>query len=121
MLSTTDRIKELLLPSAQIQFQLLTNYRRPAANALTTAFTQYKNYIAAIRCQYENESFLYFSEHFGKRNGHTKIFAVNNEKDIYIQEDFGDVSLLLNRLEAEGFSLPVYELYKLRAQWHCCR
>jgi aminoglycoside/choline kinase family phosphotransferase len=75
--------------------------------------TQAKNYIATYGANIkENESFLYFSEHFGKKQlAVPKIYCVNAEKDIYIQGDFGDTSLL-NRLEAEGFTQPVYELYK---------
>jgi aminoglycoside/choline kinase family phosphotransferase len=60
----------------------------------------------------ENESFIYFSEHFGKSKLATpKIFCINAEKDIYIQEDFGDVSLL-NKLEESGYTDNVYDLYK---------
>jgi aminoglycoside/choline kinase family phosphotransferase len=75
--------------------------------------TKSKNYIATYGANIkENESFLYFSEYFGKKQlAVPKIYSVNTEKDIYIQEDFGDTSLL-NRLEAEGFTQPVYELYK---------
>ena len=32
-------------------------------------------------------------------------------KHVYLQEDFGDISLL-NRLEAEGFTDNVYALFK---------
>jgi aminoglycoside/choline kinase family phosphotransferase len=60
----------------------------------------------------ENESFIYFSEHFHKKNlAVPEIYAVSNDRMFYLQEDFGDVSLL-NRLEAEGFCEPVYELFK---------
>jgi aminoglycoside/choline kinase family phosphotransferase len=40
---------------------------------------------------------------------------INNDKNIYLQEDFGDVSLL-NRLEESGYSTEVYELYKKSLQ-----
>ena len=43
----------------------------------------------------ENETFIYFSEHFKSKGLNTpEILAVNDEKTIYLQEDFGDVSLL---------------------------
>ena len=59
----------------------------------------------------ENETFLYFSNHFSKKQLPTaKIFAVNADCTIYLQEDFGDVSLL-NRLECEGFTDGVYALF----------
>lgn len=60
----------------------------------------------------ENETFIYFSDHFKKKNLATpEILCVNPEKNIYIQEDFGSTSLL-NKLEEEGFSTNVYNLYK---------
>lgn len=60
----------------------------------------------------ENESFVYFSEHFYKKNlAVPEIYAVSDNRMYYLQEDFGDVSLL-NRLEAEGLCHPVYDLFK---------
>ncbi len=60
----------------------------------------------------ENESFIYFSQKFREKNICTpQVFYVSEDKTIYIQEDFGDTSLL-NILEAEGFSDNVYSLYK---------
>lgn len=60
----------------------------------------------------ENETFIYFSEHFKNTAAPVpNIFAINEEKNIYIQEDFGDVSLL-DRLESEGPNENVKSLYK---------
>lgn len=60
----------------------------------------------------ENETFLYFSEHFRQKGLPVpEIFALSEDKTIYLQEDFGDVSLL-NRLEANGFTDEVYALFK---------
>ncbi|MEI9913029.1 MAG: RNase adapter RapZ [Bacteroidota bacterium] len=60
----------------------------------------------------ENESFIYFSENFHKKNlAVPEIYAVSDDRMFYLQEDFGDVSLL-NCLEAGGFTPPVYELFK---------
>jgi aminoglycoside/choline kinase family phosphotransferase len=75
--------------------------------------TANKNFIATHGANIkENETFIYFSEHFAKKNLATpKVLCINAEKDIYIQEDFGDVSLL-NALEEKGFVPEVYELYK---------
>jgi len=60
----------------------------------------------------ENETFIYFARHF-RRHGLPvpEIFALNEEKNIYLQEDFGDLSLL-NRLEAEGFTSNIYNLFR---------
>ena len=60
----------------------------------------------------ENEAFIYFSNHFSKTQLATaKVFSVNAEKDIYIQEDFGDVSLL-DTLEQKDYTTEIYSLYK---------
>ncbi len=64
----------------------------------------------------ENETFIYFSDHFKQKDLPVpQIFCINAEKDIYIQEDFGGTSLL-DRLEADGFSDEVYQLYKKSLQ-----
>jgi UPF0042 nucleotide-binding protein len=60
----------------------------------------------------ENESFIYFSEEFGKKKlAVPQILIVSDDRIFYLQEDFGDVSLL-NRLEAEGFTDNIYNLFK---------
>jgi UPF0042 nucleotide-binding protein len=60
----------------------------------------------------ENESFIYFSNHFRKKNlPVANILAVNDEVTAYLQEDYGDISLL-NKLESLGFCNEVYELFK---------
>lgn len=60
----------------------------------------------------ENETFIYFSDHFRSRQLPTpEILAVNEEKTIYLQEDFGDVSLL-DRLESEGLTDNIYALFR---------
>jgi len=60
----------------------------------------------------ENESFIYFSRHFADKKLCTpKILAISDDRMFYLQEDFGDSSLL-NQLEAEGFTDTVYGLFK---------
>lgn len=60
----------------------------------------------------ENETFIYFSDHFKERDLPVPaILALSEDKTIYLQEDFGDVSLL-NRLEAEGLCDNVYALFR---------
>src|SRR5882724_1447306 len=47
----------------------------------------------------ENESFFYFSEQFHKKQlAVPEILAISDDRMFYLQEDFGDISLL-NRLE----------------------
>ena len=60
----------------------------------------------------ENEVFINFSRHFKKcKCPVPEIYAVNKQETIYIQEDFGDVSLL-SRLEEHGYNSYVYALFK---------
>ena len=70
----------------------------------------------------ENESFIYFSEHFAAKKLCTPIIlAISDDRMFYLQEDFGDTSLL-NKLEAQGFVDPVYELFKKALKsWRDCR
>ncbi len=60
----------------------------------------------------ENQTFLNFSRHF-KESGVPvpDIYVVNEEGNIYLQQDFGDDSLL-TRLEQHGHNEYVYELFK---------
>jgi len=60
----------------------------------------------------ENEAFIYFADHFRRKNlSVPEILAVSYDKTIYLQEDFGNTSLL-NILEAKGFTQEVYDLFK---------
>jgi aminoglycoside/choline kinase family phosphotransferase len=60
----------------------------------------------------ENQSFIWFSRHFKQKNCPVpEIYVVNTEGTIYIQEDFGDISLL-DRLEQAGASDIVFDLFK---------
>lgn len=60
----------------------------------------------------ENDTFIYFSRQFKPKGlAVPEILAISEDGVYYLQEDFGDVSLL-NRLEAEGFIQPVYDLFK---------
>lgn len=60
----------------------------------------------------ENETFIRFSRHFKSKGCPVpEIVAVNKAATLYIQEDFGDVSLL-NKLEEHGFTPYVFDLFK---------
>lgn len=79
--------------------------------------TSSKSFIATYGINIkENESFIYFSRHFHKKHLATpEIFYINADKKIYLQEDFGDISLL-NKLEEFGYTEYVYGLYKKSLQ-----
>lgn len=64
----------------------------------------------------ENETFLYFAEHFRQKNLPVpQILAVSDDKTTYLQEDFGDRALL-NILEEKGTTDEVYALFKKSLQ-----
>ncbi len=114
MTTTTDRIKELFAVYSKEEITAID--KLPQAGSERHYFRLYtkdKNFIATYGANIkENDAFIYFSQHFKKKNLSTaKILCINSEKDIYIQEDFGDVSLL-NKLEEQGYVQTVYDLYK---------
>ncbi len=60
----------------------------------------------------ENNTFINFSKHFvQKRLPVPKVYIINDEGTIYIQEDLGTESLL-NKLEQQGHNDYVYELFE---------
>jgi aminoglycoside/choline kinase family phosphotransferase len=72
-----------------------------------------ESFIAAYNTNIkENETFIYFSDHFAKANVPVpKVLAVNEEKIIYIQEDLGN-NALLAVLETKEKTEEVKALYK---------
>src|SRR5690242_17515442 len=60
----------------------------------------------------ENETFIYFSRNFkDKHLAVPEIYAISDDGMFYLQEDFGNVSLL-DHLESKGFTEEVYALFK---------
>ena len=60
----------------------------------------------------ETETFLYFSEHFKNASAPVpNVYAVNDAGTLYVQEDFGTVSLL-DTLEKEGLNDLTKDLFK---------
>jgi len=64
----------------------------------------------------ENETFFYFSENFfGKQLPVANILAISDDRMFYLQEDFGDISLI-DRLESEGYTDEIYKLFQKSLQ-----
>jgi aminoglycoside/choline kinase family phosphotransferase len=60
----------------------------------------------------ENRTFLYFTHHFAKIEAPVpEIYFVSDDQKMYIQRDFGEISLL-NELENYGENEYVYQLFK---------
>ncbi len=114
MNTITDKIKEFFSdfskePIAGIEKLPQAGSERHYFRIHTSDKTFIATYGANLK---ENESFIYFSRHFKKKNlAVADVLCINEGKNIYLQEDFGDVSLL-NRLEESGYSTAVYNLYK---------
>jgi aminoglycoside/choline kinase family phosphotransferase len=118
MHSTVDKIKELFSSFSESEITAID--KLPQAGSERHYFRIYtadKTYIATYGANLkENESFIYFSKHFKKKQLTTpEIFCINADKNIYIQEDFGDISLL-DKLVENGFTTEVYDLYKKSLQ-----
>lgn len=118
MNSTIDKVKALFADFSKEPVMGID--KLPQAGSERHYFrihTANKNFIATHGANLkENESFIYFSKHFKKKDlAVPAILCINEDKDIYLQEDFGDVSLL-NRLEESGYTTAVYDLYKKSLQ-----
>ena len=60
----------------------------------------------------ENEAFIYFSKHFKNALCPVpEILLINKEKNLYLQQDMGDTSLL-EILDGEGYTERVFSLFK---------
>jgi aminoglycoside/choline kinase family phosphotransferase len=110
----TDRIKELFADLSKVGIDAIE--KMPPAGSERQYFrihTQQGSFIATHGANIkENESFIYFSDHFKKRGlAVPEILCINAARDIYIQEDLGDLSLL-DQLEKSGYVQHVYDLYK---------
>ncbi len=114
MLTTTDGIKEFF--SSFSKAEIINIDKLPQAGSDRHYFRIYtpgKNFIATYGSNIkENETFIYFSEQFAKKQLATAhVLYVTEDKCCYIQEDFGN-TCLLDKLEEQGFTTAVYELYK---------
>ena len=106
--------------------KVISIYKIPQSGSIRQYFrivTAGRSFIAAYGINVkENQSFLRFSWHFRKCHCPVpEIYAVNEAETIYIQEDFGDRSLL-NELEEKGiprrFTLFLKKAY---GRWHICK
>jgi aminoglycoside/choline kinase family phosphotransferase len=114
----TDKIKELFRSSGGAEIMGIDKLPQSGSERhYYRLHTNQQSYIATYGVNIkENEAFIYFSKHFSdKQLNVPEIYCVSADKMVYIQEDLGDVSLL-NRLEAEGYSENVYNLFKQSLQ-----
>ncbi len=110
----TEKIKELFI--SKLNIPLVNIEKIPQSGSDRLYFRIYstgKSFIATYGKNIkENDTFIYFSKHFRSCGCPVpEILAMNKERTIYIQEDFGDVSLL-NKLDESGKSDEVYSLFQ---------
>ena len=76
-------------------------------------FTGQQTYIATFNSNVkENETFIYFSNHFLQKGLPVPIiYTISEDRKIYIQSDEGQHSLL-DVLEKEGYTTVSFDLYK---------
>ena len=114
MQSVTDQIKELFSRFSREKITSIdmlpqSGSERRYFRILTSGISYIATHGTNLK---ENETFIYFSKHFKKKQLCTpEIFCVNENKDIYIQEDFGDLSLM-TQLETDGYVQSAYDLFR---------
>lgn len=113
-----EEIKHLFLTA--LRLPLLTLEKIPQSGSDRSyfrIFSENTSFIATYgRNVRENNTFIYFSQHFGAAGCPVpEILAVNPDATIYIQEDFGDISLL-NKLDELGLCDEVYSLFQASLQ-----
>lgn len=109
-----DQIKEFFQSCIQEQISEIEKLPKSGGDRIYfRIITNNKSYIVTYNENLrESATFLYFTEHFLKINSPVpEIYFVSPDKKIYIQRDFGRMSLL-NELEKKGHNDHVYDLFK---------
>lgn len=108
-----EEIKQLFTRSAGLPVTRIEKLPQSGSDRIYfRVFAENKSHIATYgRNVKENKTFLYFSKHFRAAGCPVPgIVGVNEANTIYIQEDFGNVSLL-NKLDELGQNEEVYALF----------
>jgi aminoglycoside/choline kinase family phosphotransferase len=114
MQSVIQDIKNLFLSFSKVQVDLVEKLPQSGSDRIYfRIFTKDDNYIATYNLnKKETVTFVEFSKEFKQSGAPVPvIFAVNEDNTIYIQEDFGNKSLL-DQLEAYGHNDYVYGLFQ---------
>jgi aminoglycoside/choline kinase family phosphotransferase len=114
MEEVTKEIKQLFESTVKLPLSNIEKIPQSGSDRIYfRIFSGESSFIATYgRNTRENDTFIYFSNHFRACGSPVpQIFGVNEKKTIYIQEDFGNVSLL-NKLDELGFTSEVYGLFQ---------
>ncbi|MEP7253449.1 MAG: RNase adapter RapZ [Ginsengibacter sp.] len=114
MLPVADEIRNVFEKYSDAEIHRIE--KLPQSGSDRTYFRVHTDGPSAIATYNENrketETFIYYSRHFKKHGLPVpEIYAVNNAQNIYLQQDFGDRSLL-NELEEHGLTDYVYQLFR---------
>lgn len=118
MTTTIEDIRKLLATYDPAPVTALEKIPQSGSNRIYFRLrTAERSYIATYNDNVrENRTFVHFSRHFRARGCPVpEIYTVNEAYTIYIQQDFGDTSLL-NELEKHGHNDHVYELFRRSLQ-----
>ena len=114
MQNVTDAIKQLFAAGNKETVKQLEKIPQSGSDRIYFRIqTETSSYIATYGHNVkENNTFIHFSRQFKTAGCPVpEILGANNEQTIYLQEDFGDESLL-NKLEAHGYTDYVYSLFQ---------
>jgi aminoglycoside/choline kinase family phosphotransferase len=109
-----EKIKTLFESSQRMPVQGIEKLPQSGSDRFYfRVYTKERSFIATYgRNIRENLTFLYFTNHFLSVGCPVpEIFAVNEESTIYIQEDFGDLSVM-STIEELGKTQEVYALFQ---------
>ena len=113
MQSIIENIKTLFASYSEEPVDSVEKIPQSGSNRIYFRIATKKNSFIATYNNHvrENRTFIHFSRHFLAADCPVpEIYAVSEDGMIYIQQDFGDVSLL-NRLESSGFTREVFALF----------
>jgi aminoglycoside/choline kinase family phosphotransferase len=114
MQTIIDNIRQLFTTHSQEPVTDLEKLPQSGSNRMYFRIrTADRSYIATYNDNMrENRTFIEFSRHFRQQGCPVpEIYWVNEAYTVYLQEDFGDISLL-NELERQGHNDQLYALFR---------
>lgn len=114
MQSVPEQIKDLFASFNHSMIQSIEKLPQSGSDRIYYRLsTSDQTYIATYNLnKKENQTFLAFTRHFKQQGCPVpEIYVINKEATLYIQEDFGDISLL-NKIEQEGYTDNSYQLLR---------
>ena len=114
MKTIAEKIKEVFLSYKDVPVKSIEKLPQSGGDRVYFRITTNEGSYIATYSENINESktFLQFTQHFKESNCPVpEIFKVNDDHTIYLQQDFGDSSLL-TKIEEHGHTPVVYNLFQ---------